>query len=517
MEHPVLEEPDFHRAARLGDIATLERLLAEGADIDVRADLEEDNGSFLRGLTPLMVAARSIDGAGVETLAWLLQQGANLYATSEGGVTAAWYAAGNGGRCEFHPWRLVSDHMDRLRFLLDAGLNPHETADNGESLADNGRSLLVEACSIGDPACVRLLLERGVPPVPVFPPPEETTQDKMRRMMEAHGVSESLIARHSRPRVGDYPSYQIPLFQAAASGSAECVRLLLDAGADPNMREERGATALAYAGSPDVVRVLTAAGAQLDVMARDDRDDVLDLVLEGVACDGDLCGPGRFAVAQALLDAGVPLERTDGAGWTRLYRAAFRHQADTVAFLLSKGASLAPDKHNGTPLHAICWQGEYQDPEINGACERIIRALVAAGVPIEARDDEGRTPLHKATGGDWANPTAVRTLLELGAETDPVDGYGQTPLHIAAKNGAVACIEALLDAEADPMLPDNEGRTPTDLAENHHGLWVCIAEDDAPNPYISESPEERQAWNTKKAQGAMDAITLLRNAARRPV
>lgn len=61
-------EPPIHRAARKGDIAQLSALIQSGADIETRADLEFDNGPHLSSLTTLMIAARSIDGASVDTL-----------------------------------------------------------------------------------------------------------------------------------------------------------------------------------------------------------------------------------------------------------------------------------------------------------------------------------------------------------------------------------------------------------------------------------------------------------------
>jgi ankyrin repeat protein len=90
-------EPAMHRAARHGDLCELESLVESGADVNVMADLEFDNGPHLKGLTALMVAARSIDGATTETLRWLVEHGADIHARSAGGNTAAWYAAGHGG------------------------------------------------------------------------------------------------------------------------------------------------------------------------------------------------------------------------------------------------------------------------------------------------------------------------------------------------------------------------------------------------------------------------------------
>jgi Ankyrin repeat len=76
-DHASHPEPPIHRAARLGDLAELERLLAAGEDVNSRADLEYDYGPFLRQLTPLVVAARSEDGTTAETLRWLLGHGAD--------------------------------------------------------------------------------------------------------------------------------------------------------------------------------------------------------------------------------------------------------------------------------------------------------------------------------------------------------------------------------------------------------------------------------------------------------
>lgn len=62
------------------------------------------------------------------------------------------------------------------------------------------------------------------------------------------------------------------LMSAAAAGSVDAVRLLLDKGADPNAVTKRNQTALAdaaTAGSEDIVKLLLNAGAKVDVP--DDR------------------------------------------------------------------------------------------------------------------------------------------------------------------------------------------------------------------------------------------------------
>lgn len=467
-------EPAIHCAARKGNISLLAELVGQGADVNQRADLEFDNGPHLKGLTTLMVAARSIDGANVETLRWLVENGADINARSEGDNTAAWYAAGHGGRWNFHKKEVTPDHVERLRFLLNLGLDPTERNYVG-------RSLITEACDAGDPARVSLLLERGAQPTAgrVSSPPSALLQ----RISAALEKIELNPAQNVLK--GDANSHQIPLFCAAQSGSAECVRLILGAGVDPNTRDSSGGTALSVAGSADVVRTLLAAGADLcavDVFGKDALENVLEC-----SCDRRACGLERFEVAKTLVSAGLDIERVDEFGKSRLASAAFSHHADAVEFLLAIGANPhALDPNGATPLHSICWQGEYEDPEINQACERIIRALAAAGVSVNGNDNDRCTPMHRAAGGDWGNPTAIRTLLSLGAAPDAPDCEGDTPLMLASQNGEVDCIELLLNAGADPTHRNLSGKTPFDAADEHFQTW---------NGIIAQGPDKLLAEN----------------------
>jgi ankyrin repeat protein len=390
-------ESDLHRAVRTGDHATVERLLAAGADVDERADLELDHGPHLRGLTPLMTAARSLDGASVATLRLLLDHGADLRARSKGGGDAAWYAAGRGNRLE--PWRIVPNHVERLRFLLDAGLSPR-----GRNAP--GSTCLGEACGAGDPARVALLLERGAPPGPDWSQENEDFRTSC----------DAWFGERRERGAGAVPAWSIPLFRAAESGSAECVRLLLDAGADVSQRDENESTALFAARSVDVVRELVRSGADVRAVDRR-RDDALAAILEFGSTEHETTISEMLDVARALVEAGANPERASDGKSSRLHDAAFARNAEAVDFLLDLGVRPSADSHGRTPLHAIAWQSQDELPRMKAACERIIRALVRDGNPVDARDERGRTPLDEARGGDGPSETAIRVLLELGAHS----------------------------------------------------------------------------------------------------
>lgn len=488
-------EPPIHHAARKGDLAFLVELIGEGADINVRADLEHDNGPHLRGLTPLMVAARSIDGASVDTLRWLVSNGADIRAESEGGNSAAWYAAGHGARWEFHKKAITPDHTERLRYLLDLGLDPHERNFIG-------RSLMSEACEAGDPSRVMLLMERGVSPV--LDQSTSPLRSSRNRVSTAHGqdIPADLcdaIYGIDVPR-GQVDYYQIPLFCAARSGCAKCVRMVLDAGADPNTRDCSGYTALMVAGSSCVIRTLLKAGADRDAVHMYGNDAFAE-VLEA-SCASGACGLERFELARALVDAGVDIEYVDRFGKSRLASAAFGHHADAVDFLLKLGARAdARDREGGTPLHSICWQGEHNE-ELDRACEYIIRALVVAGVPIDAVDHRGRTALHDAASGDWGNPTAVRTLLELGALPDLGDHEGNSPLMLAAQSGDAECIRLLCVAGANAKKVNADGRAPLDAAMAYLQTWESISAYGLDDAYIQARVQTSQAIDQTLGAGA---------------
>lgn len=106
---------------------------------------------------------------------------------------------------------------------------------------------------------------------------------------------------------------------------------------------------------------------------------------------GDRPGLERY-----LARGGAPDARCD-EGWSLLDLAAAHGHGAMVEALLAAGA-------RATRLH----------PAVAGGRPDVVRALIAAGAPVDARDDAGFTALHQAIG--QGDPELVSVLLRAGAD-----------------------------------------------------------------------------------------------------
>ena len=228
------------------------------------------------------------------------------------------------------------------------------------------------------------------------------------------------------------------LHLAAENNDAAAVRYLLSAGADVMARDDDGATPLHVAEDPEVVRVLFAAGADLSA-----RDTTGRTPLHAYA--SIRLHPGRV---DALLAAGADANARARNGDTPLHLS---DAPTTIDSLIAAGADLEARNARGhTPLHSLLGR-RYRFPSAAAA-----NALVTAGANLEARDERGNTPLHLAAA--WLN-----AMLECCA-----DSWLQSHPHEEPHAGGV--MEVLLEAGANPMARNADGRTPWDLAQQNQPL-----------------------------------------------
>ncbi|MCD4783590.1 MAG: ankyrin repeat domain-containing protein [Candidatus Eremiobacteraeota bacterium] len=169
------------------------------------------------------------------------------------------------------------------------------------------------------------------------------------------------------------------LHRAAQQGHEEVISLLLDRGANVNIKNNMGEIPLHHAVS---------------------------------------LNSSKIAILLILNGADVRAVSIDGV--TPLHIAAENSNENMVTYLISRKVRVnEKDKHSCTPLHIAAMHGNA------GAVE----VLVKNGADINAKDDMGETPLHKSAKS--GNSEVVEVLMKNGAYVNSIDNKGQTPLRIA--------------------------------------------------------------------------------------
>ena len=127
-------------------------------------------------------------------------------------------------------------------------------------------------------------------------------------------------------------------------------------------------------------------------------------------------------------------------------------------------------------------------PRAPGAAVRASDASCAsllAGVDVEARDGDGRAPLHHAArDGDLSGAAC---LLAAGADPDAQDANGDTPLHHAAGRDDWTMVLQLLAADADAVRRNRSDRTPPEAAAR--ARHYCLA-----SYLVTENPRHWLGW-----------------------
>ena len=260
-----------------------------------------------------------------------------------------------------------------------------------------------------------------------------------------------------------------PLHLAVTVGHAAVADALIAAGADLDARAADGDTPLHLAadgGRVAMVSLLIAATASLNVKNDDDKAP-LHLAVDG----------GHAAVADALIAAGADLDARAANGDTPLHLAAAGGRVDMVFLLIAATASLnVKNDDDKAPLHLAA----------DGGHAAIVTELIAAGAywgDAACGSEEIVNPANAAppclnllrqavTRGDFS---AVRALLAAGADVDARDANNNTALHLAADTGRDVMVSLLIQATASLNVQNNDGDTPLHLsAEAGHVTVVSL-------------------------------------------
>jgi len=303
-----------------------------------------------------------------------------------------------------------------------------------------------------------------------------------------------------------------PLHYAALYGSTDAVRLLLEAGADPNARNKTEATPLIY-GAWNLERTRLLAEHHGDVNAKSRNGST--------ALSVALAVPGNEATVRYLIEKGAVVKPAAPDGHDYLMRAAAHQDTPVIRLLLDRGLDPhTADSDGDTALlnafitcdggakarlliaagadvnAANTFAGRVKNGPIEATGETplmsaaacgetsVVADLLKAGAKIDTTDKvRHMTALMRAIAIDRANPETVSLLVSSGANLDVADRNSETALDWARKFRNPAIVAVLEKAGAKqkglpeaPVKPSDYKPTPREAVDRASALLATSSE-----------------------------------------
>ena len=424
-------------ASRNGHVNSVALLLRHGADIDLKDvsgrtafnhaaenDLDScevlscllENGADVNNIgddtitcTPLMIASRK---GNVNIVAFLIRHGASIdrEVIFHSNNTAIHYAVEND-----------RDSCEVLSCLVENGADVNKGANNNCTplmIASRKGNVNNVACLIRHGADIDLQDEYG--------------KTALHYAVENyHGSCEvlSCLLENGADVNKGANNNCTPLMIASKKGNVNNVACLIRHGADIDLQDEYGKTALHYAvenyhGSCEVLSCLLENGADVNKGANNNCTPLM--------IASKMSNVNNVAL---LIRHGADIDLQNKNGRTALHYAVENYcgSCEVLSCLLENGADVnkGTDDINCTPLMIASRKGQVN----------VVALLIRHGANIECQDKCGNTALHHAVIGDSRD--VVHNLLILGA-SELYNNDRLTPLLLASNECKVLMVEDLI-------------------------------------------------------------------------
>ena len=423
---------------------TVNLLLQEGADPNI---------SDARGYTSLHAAVYG--SCGNETLQEIINHDMQLDCQDNHGKTALMLA------CSYK-------QQDSVRILMKAGFNPYIRDDDGgtclhaaamggcskkiiQTMIDHGADVnatyktnetpLLIACIARNECAIRILLNASSNPNITDDTYGDTCLIKAIRQDCSIDVLQAIID-HAANVNATNKDHVTALIMACIKKHYSAINILLNASADPNIPDDTfGDTCLIGASkqqcSIEVLQLLIDHGADVNATNKENETALT------VACSNK----DEDAI-NVLLNASADLNITDDTFGDTCLHTAVREECsrEVLQAIIDHGAEVnATNKENETALTVACSNKD----------EGAINVLLNASADLNITDDTfGDTCLHTAVREECSREV-LQAIIEHGAEVNATNKENETALTLACINKDESAINVLLNANADPNIPDN--------------------------------------------------------------
>ncbi|KAJ7549694.1 hypothetical protein O6H91_07G063000 [Diphasiastrum complanatum] len=285
--------------------------------------------------------------------------------------------------------------------------------------------------------------------------------------------------------------------------------VLLSKGADIEAKSPAGCTALHFAvdnKNLELVQILLNHGADVNAFLENGRTP---LYLAAANCDTDC--------VRLLMDRGAKLEAKGSNGSTALHKAAARGDTVLVKLLLSRGAekkALTCDGKTPYDLAAEAGHRRLYDMLKLGDKLRLgsrqgdlemVRQCVDQGASVDGQDQYGWSAMHYAAFKGHTD--IVQYLIEKGADMECRDEEGYNALHCATEAGHKNVIQLLITKGAKVNVKVKQGSSALQIAQKmkYTGLIQLLSEQG--NTKSNETSEENpEFFDTKKENSSSVAM-----------
>ncbi|KAM9466512.1 ankyrin repeat and SOCS box protein 2b isoform 1-T1 [Clarias gariepinus] len=305
--------------------------------------------------------------------------------------------------------------------------------------AEEDWTALHEAAYYGQAACVKALLK--VKPTSVD---KRTLQEQTALLIATDGKHlecvKCLLEAGADPDISN-KNKETPLYKACEKESIDIVRLILAFGGSVNQRCHRGWTALHEAvrrGNTQLCEILLQARAAIDATSA-----------YGITPLIEAARHGRTKIVNYLISKGASVNLQSCEGSTALSEACKHGHRDTVGILLKHHADANKDCKSGLlPLHIAAQYGH----------EEIVSLLLPVTSRARIRQS-GITPLHVAA--EFNQKNVVNFLIKSGCDVNArlsherssmFHDHRSTALYCAVIAGNQGVVDLLLKAGANPNL-----------------------------------------------------------------